>query len=65
MICPWLVKTVVETNNRNSYNDSKRIEHQEFDKCMKKDCPFHQEINGKERCLRAIYMCSNNSPTKE
>ena len=40
MICPWLVKTVVQTNNKNSYNDSVRTEHQEFDRCMKHDCPF-------------------------
>ena len=53
MICPWLIDTVVETNNRNSYNDSRRSEHQSFSKCMKTDCPFYRKKNDKETCLRA------------
>lgn len=52
MICPWLIKTVVQTNNKNSFNDSVRTEHQEFDKCMKKDCPFYATKDGQEICKR-------------
>lgn len=53
MICPWLIDTVVETNNRNSYNDSRRSEKQQFGKCMKKECPFYKHINDKDVCIRA------------
>lgn len=61
MICPWLVKTVTETDNKNSYNSSRRIEHQEFDKCMKDECPFYALKHGLDDsgafsisvCLRA------------
>lgn len=48
MICPWLVKTTIQTNNKNSYNDSVRTEHQEFDKCMKGDCPFYALKHGRD-----------------
>ena len=51
MKCPWLVNTVVETNNRNSFNDARRTEHQDFAKCVKDECPFYDRVNTK--CLRA------------
>lgn len=41
MKCPWLINTVVETNNRNSYNDSRRSEKQEFGECIEFKCPFY------------------------
>lgn len=53
MICPWLVKSIIETNNRNSYNDSRRVEHQEFEKCVKEDCPFYT-TKGEQPCRRAL-----------
>ena len=56
MICPWLVKTIVQTTNKNSYNDSVRTEHQEFDKCMKEDCPFYAP-NANNKCKRAVAHC--------
>lgn len=51
MKCPWLINTSVETNNRNSYNDSRRTEQQDFGKCVKGDCPFYDNTNS--TCLRA------------
>ena len=48
MTCPWLVKTITETDNKNSYNSSRRIEHQEFDRCMKNDCPFYSLKHGRD-----------------
>ena len=62
MICPWLVKTITETDNKNSFNSSRRVEHQEFDKCMKTECPFyngpeydrdHQRFASYQFCMRA------------
>lgn len=47
MICPWLVKTVTETDNKNSYNNSRRTEHQEFDRCMENECPFYELKHGR------------------
>lgn len=48
MICPWLIDTVTETNNRNSYNDSRRAEKHTFGKCVGSECPFYipKIING-------------------
>ena len=46
MVCPWLIKTITQVNNKNSYNESVKTEHQEFDKCMKKDCPFYDLKHG-------------------
>lgn len=51
MKCPWLINTVTETNNRNSYNDVRRSEKQEFGTCVEKLCPFHSQAHG---CTRAI-----------
>lgn len=52
MKCPWLIKTTTQTNNKNSYNESVRVEFQEFSNCMKKDCPFYRVTNEKETCTR-------------
>ena len=48
MVCPWLVKTITQVNNKNSYNDSVKTEHQEFDKCMEYNCPFYTERQGND-----------------
>lgn len=55
MICPWLVKTITETDNKNSFNSSRRVEHQEFDKCMKQECPFYY---GPECAEYSTHWCS-------
>lgn len=54
MKCPWLVKTVIQTNNKNSFNDSVRTEHQEFDNCMRNECPYYYTTNNNQntKCLR-------------
>lgn len=49
MKCPWLIKTTTETDNKNSYNNSRRVEHTEFDECIRTNCPFYQH----PKCLRA------------
>ena len=58
MKCPWLIVTVTDTNNRNSYNDSRRSEKQTFGECHKEECPFYSKIN--KSCLR-INSAENNS----
>lgn len=49
MVCPWLIKTVTDTDNKNSYNNTKRVEHQEFDRCMGYQCPFYKELHGNDK----------------
>ena len=65
MICPWLIDTVVETNNRNSYNDSRRSEKSTFGKCVQKDCPFYSENDTHTKCLRARALVLNSLPLEE
>lgn len=65
MICPWLIDTVVETNNRNSYNDSRRSEKQVFGKCMEKECPFYKEQDTNSKCLRARAIYVDSLPLSE
>lgn len=56
MLCPWLVKVVTQTDNKNSYNQSQRTEHREYEKCAKQDCPFYREKNETNKCLRVKAM---------
>ena len=70
MICPWLVKTITETDNKNSYNNSRRTEHQEFDKCMQGDCPYYALRHGRDdggaysipACLRVEFEKQDHLP---
>ena len=62
MVCPWLVKTITQANNKNSYNESVKAEHQEFDKCMKNNCPFYRKIGNKDICTRAMAECADKLP---
>lgn len=72
MICPWLVKTITETDNKNSYNNSRRTEHQEFDKCMQGDCPYYSLKHGRDDdglytipvCLRVEFEKQVHLPVK-
>lgn len=48
MRCPWLKLTTIHTDSKSSYNTSKRVEHQEFDKCMKLECPYYAIIDNSE-----------------
>ena len=59
MLCPWLIKVVTQTDNKNSYNQSQRTEHREFEKCAKQDCPFYREQNKTNKCQKQINIFNN------
>lgn len=43
MKCPWLIRTITQTESSRGGVQSTRNEFQEFCNCMKSDCPFYGE----------------------
>lgn len=54
MVCPYLINKIVETNNKNTFADSKRTETSVFGKCVAYECPFYRPDNPTpHQCARA------------
>lgn len=43
MKCPWLIRTITQTETTRGGVQSNRNEFQEFCNCMKSDCPFYED----------------------